>query len=92
MQETDFNGSLNKSHSCSLSINVFLYQALVEVQEELQKGLGREPTEGELANATNMNVIQVRRQLEVGRAARNKLIKVRVTSFPQLKHHCFRLP
>ncbi|XP_022984454.1 RNA polymerase sigma factor sigE, chloroplastic/mitochondrial-like isoform X2 [Cucurbita maxima] len=50
-------------------------KALIQAQEELQKGLGREPTEGELANATNMNVIQVRRQLEVGRAARNKLIK-----------------
>ncbi|KAA0050456.1 hypothetical protein IC582_013229 [Cucumis melo] len=50
-------------------------KALIEVQEELQKELGREPTEAELANATNMNVIQVRRQLEVGRAARNKLIK-----------------
>ncbi|XP_038903010.1 RNA polymerase sigma factor sigE, chloroplastic/mitochondrial [Benincasa hispida] len=50
-------------------------KALIQVQEELQKELGREPTEGELANVTNMNVIQVRRQLEVGRAARNKLIK-----------------
>ncbi|XP_022968276.1 RNA polymerase sigma factor sigE, chloroplastic/mitochondrial-like [Cucurbita maxima] len=48
---------------------------LIQVQEELQKELGREPTEGELVDATNMNVIQVRRQLEVGRAARNNLIK-----------------
>lgn len=30
----------------------------------------------ELAEATNMDTIQLRKQLEVGRAARNKLIKV----------------
>lgn len=38
--------------------------------------LGREPTDGELASAINMNVQQLRRHLEVGHAARNKLIKV----------------
>lgn len=46
------------------------------MKENLQKALGREPTEGELAESTNMSVAQVKRHLEVGRAARNMLIKV----------------
>ncbi|XAR52245.1 hypothetical protein NMG60_11020204 [Bertholletia excelsa] len=50
-------------------------KALLRVKENLQQDLGREPTDGELAEATNMNVVELRRQLEVGRAARNKLIK-----------------
>ncbi|XP_059667190.1 RNA polymerase sigma factor sigE, chloroplastic/mitochondrial-like [Cornus florida] len=48
---------------------------LLEVRENLQHGLGREPTDGEVADATKMNVVQVRKHMEVGRAARNKLIK-----------------
>lgn len=55
---------------------VVLIQGLLEVKEILQKDLGREPNKGELAEATNMSVVQVKRHLEVGRAARNKLIKV----------------
>lgn len=51
-------------------------QALFEVNENLKIALGREPAEAELADATKMTVAQVRRHLEVGRAARNKLIKV----------------
>ncbi|XP_059462684.1 RNA polymerase sigma factor sigE, chloroplastic/mitochondrial-like [Corylus avellana] len=50
-------------------------KALLQVKENLQKDLGREPTEGELAEAMKMNVVQVRKRMEVGRAARNKLIK-----------------
>ncbi|GMY07403.1 RNA polymerase sigma factor sigE, chloroplastic/mitochondrial-like [Fagus crenata] len=50
-------------------------KALLQVKENLQKDLGREPTEGELAESTNMNVVQVRKHMEVGRAARSKLIK-----------------
>ncbi|KAA8540012.1 hypothetical protein F0562_026704 [Nyssa sinensis] len=50
-------------------------KALLQVKENLQQDLGREPTDGELAEATNMTVIQVRKHMEVGRAARNKLIK-----------------
>lgn len=42
----------------------------------MQKDIGKEPTEAELAEATSMTVVQVRRCLQVGRAARNKLIKV----------------
>ncbi|EXB72455.1 RNA polymerase sigma factor rpoD [Morus notabilis] len=48
---------------------------LFQVGEDLQKTLGREPTENELAEATNISVVQVKRHLEAGRAARNKLIK-----------------
>ncbi|KAJ6969778.1 hypothetical protein NC653_034355 [Populus alba x Populus x berolinensis] len=50
-------------------------KASLQVKEHLQENSGREPTEGELAEATDMNVLQVRKQIEVGRAARNKLIK-----------------
>ncbi|KAL6127213.1 hypothetical protein ACLB2K_075254 [Fragaria x ananassa] len=50
-------------------------KGLLEVKEILQKDLGREPNKGELSEATNMSVVQVKRHLEVGRAARNKLIK-----------------
>ena len=46
------------------------------MREDLQKSLGREPTDHELAEADNMDVQKVRKQLEVSRAARNKLIKV----------------
>lgn len=48
------------------------------MKDKLQKKLGREPNEGELAEATNMNVEEARKQIEVGQAARNKLIKVTV--------------
>ncbi|KAK6936720.1 RNA polymerase sigma-70 region 4 [Dillenia turbinata] len=50
-------------------------KALLQVKEGLKTRLDREPTEAELAEATNMSVVQLRRDLEVGRAARNKLIK-----------------
>ncbi|KAJ6797460.1 RNA polymerase sigma factor sigE, chloroplastic/mitochondrial-like [Iris pallida] len=50
-------------------------KAILEVKEKLQMGLTREPTDGELAVAVNMSVPQLRRQREVGHAARNKLIK-----------------
>lgn len=46
------------------------------MKEELQKDLKREPTEDELAAATNMSSNKVKKAIEVGRAARNKLIKV----------------
>ncbi|XP_062120235.1 RNA polymerase sigma factor sigE, chloroplastic/mitochondrial [Humulus lupulus] len=48
---------------------------LLKVQENLQSSMGREPTEGEIAEATNMSVAEVKKKMEVGRAARNKLIK-----------------
>jgi DNA-directed RNA polymerase specialized sigma subunit len=48
------------------------------VKEHLQENLGREPTDVELAKAINMDVLQVRKQIAVGRAARNKLIKVMI--------------
>ena len=57
---------------------VYFTKALLEVKENLQQGLGPEPTEGELAEATSMTVVQVRKHLEVGQAARNKLIKVTI--------------
>lgn len=49
---------------------------IAQVKENLQSELGREPTDTELAKATNMDVIQRRKEVEGGRAARNKLIKV----------------
>ncbi|KAF9602087.1 hypothetical protein IFM89_024854 [Coptis chinensis] len=50
-------------------------KTLLKVKEDLHKELGREPSDGELAAATNMSAPKVRKQIEVGRAARNKLIK-----------------
>ncbi|KAF5743473.1 Sigma factor E isoform 1 [Tripterygium wilfordii] len=50
-------------------------KALFKGKEGLGPTFGREPTEGELAEATNMSVFQLRKQIEVGQAARNKLIK-----------------
>lgn len=38
--------------------------------------MGRDPTDAELAEATNMEVNELRKNMKVGRAARNKLIKV----------------
>lgn len=42
----------------------------------MHKELNRYPTDAELAAAVNMTVTQMRGHLEVGQAARNKLIKV----------------
>ncbi|XVE64338.1 hypothetical protein DITRI_Ditri07aG0093700 [Diplodiscus trichospermus] len=50
-------------------------KALLQAKEQLQKELSRDPTEDELAEGTNMSAAQVRKHLDVGRAARNKLIK-----------------
>ncbi|KAJ9539617.1 hypothetical protein OSB04_026123 [Centaurea solstitialis] len=50
-------------------------KAILAVKEELENVLDREPTDGEVADATNMNVSQLRKQIGVGQAARNKLIK-----------------
>ncbi|GLT35834.1 hypothetical protein SLA2020_102520 [Shorea laevis] len=50
-------------------------KALLQAKGNLQKVLGRDPTEGELAEATKMTAVEVRKHMEVGRAARNKLIK-----------------
>ncbi|KAL8142481.1 hypothetical protein V2J09_015513 [Rumex salicifolius] len=53
-------------------------KTLIQLKENLQRDLGREPTDSELGEAVNITVAQVTKQMEVGRAARNKLIKVRV--------------
>lgn len=50
-------------------------KAIFEVKENLHNDLNKELTEGELAAAVNMTVPQLRRHIEVGQAARNKLIK-----------------
>lgn len=52
----------------------------------MHKDLNKEPTESELAAAMNMTVPQLRRKLEIGQAARNKLIKV-CTPFLQIMKH-----
>lgn len=52
------------------------------MKEGLQKELEREPADSEVADATNMNITHVKKALEVGQAARNKLIKViRIVKF-----------
>ncbi|KAG6490226.1 RNA polymerase sigma factor sigE, chloroplastic/mitochondrial-like [Zingiber officinale] len=50
-------------------------KVILQVKEELFKDLKRESTYGELADAVNTSVPILRRHLEVGQAARNKLIK-----------------
>ncbi|CAD5189634.1 unnamed protein product [Musa acuminata subsp. malaccensis] len=50
-------------------------KAILQVKEGMYKDLNREPTDGELADAVNMSVPQLRRHIEVARAARDKLIK-----------------
>ncbi|KAF8379671.1 hypothetical protein HHK36_029115 [Tetracentron sinense] len=50
-------------------------KAFLQVKVDLHRDLGREPTDGELVESTNMSVPQVRRHIEVGQAARNNLIK-----------------
>lgn len=49
---------------------------MLKVKENLQEDLSREPTDGELAEAVGMSVTKMKRELEVGHAARNKIIKV----------------
>lgn len=46
------------------------------MKDELEKSMGREPREAEIAGEINMSVAEVKRIIEIGRAARNKLIKV----------------
>ncbi|KAF8089975.1 hypothetical protein N665_0493s0030 [Sinapis alba] len=50
-------------------------KALLQVKDELEKSMGREPREAEIAGEINMSVAEVKRKIEIGRAARNKLIK-----------------
>ncbi|XP_044984750.1 RNA polymerase sigma factor sigE, chloroplastic/mitochondrial [Hordeum vulgare subsp. vulgare] len=50
-------------------------KAILEVQENMRSELQSEPTEAEVAEAMNMPVQRLRRLRDVGRAARNKLIK-----------------
>nr|GMD02305.1 RNA polymerase sigma factor sigE, chloroplastic/mitochondrial [Ipomoea batatas] len=50
-------------------------KVILQVKEHLQDNLGREPSGVEIAEATNMDIVLLRKILEAGRAARNKLIK-----------------
>ncbi|XP_020099399.1 RNA polymerase sigma factor sigE, chloroplastic/mitochondrial isoform X1 [Ananas comosus] len=50
-------------------------KVIYEMKESLHKDLLREPTDSEMAAAMNMRVSRLRQHVEVGRAARNKLIK-----------------
>ncbi|KAG2316713.1 hypothetical protein Bca52824_019835, partial [Brassica carinata] len=50
-------------------------KALLQVKDELQQSLGREPREAEIAGEINMSVADVKMKIKVGKAARNKLIK-----------------
>ncbi|KAL6848748.1 hypothetical protein ACP4OV_021331 [Aristida adscensionis] len=66
---------LSSAQSARLFKTMQPMKAIFEVQESLRDELQRDPTDAELAEATNMTVQQLRRRLDVGRAARNKLIK-----------------
>ncbi|PKA64230.1 RNA polymerase sigma factor sigE, chloroplastic/mitochondrial [Apostasia shenzhenica] len=64
-------------------------KAILRVADNLQKDLDREPTDAEIAAAVNMSVSKFKRQMEVGRASRNKIIKhnLRLVSFVVNKHY-----
>uniref|UniRef100_A0ACD5TZN0 Uncharacterized protein n=1 Tax=Avena sativa TaxID=4498 RepID=A0ACD5TZN0_AVESA len=66
---------LSAAQSARLFKIVQPMKAILEVHENLQSELEREPTDVEVAEAMNMPVQRLRRCREVGRAARNKLIK-----------------
>ncbi|OEL12738.1 RNA polymerase sigma factor sigE, chloroplastic/mitochondrial [Dichanthelium oligosanthes] len=66
---------LSSAQSARLFKTMQPMKAIFEVRESLREDLQREPTDAELAEATCMTVQQLRRRLDVGRAARNKLIK-----------------
>ncbi|XP_058206110.1 RNA polymerase sigma factor sigE, chloroplastic/mitochondrial isoform X2 [Rhododendron vialii] len=48
---------------------------ILEVKGNLEQDLGQEPRNGDLAEAMKMTVVQLRKTLVVGQAARNKLVK-----------------
>lgn len=50
-------------------------KAILEVKKNLQNNLGREAKDAELAQALSVPVFQLKKNMEVGRAARNKLIR-----------------
>ncbi|XP_047094575.1 RNA polymerase sigma factor sigE, chloroplastic/mitochondrial-like [Lolium rigidum] len=66
---------LTSAQSARLFKIVQPMKAILKVHENLQNELEREPTDVEVAEAMNMPVQRLRRCREVGRAARNKLIK-----------------
>ncbi|KAF7147295.1 hypothetical protein RHSIM_Rhsim03G0198900 [Rhododendron simsii] len=48
---------------------------ILEVKGNLEQDLGQEPRNGDLAEAMKMTVVQLRKTLVVGQAARNKLVQ-----------------
>lgn len=64
-------------------------KAMYKVKENLHKDLGREPNDGELAEAVKMSVTQLKRNINAGHAARNKIIKhnLRLVLFVINKHY-----
>lgn len=66
---------LSAAHSSRLFKLMQPMKAIFQVKENLESELGREPTDAELGAAMNMAVPRLRRHRDVGRAARNKLIK-----------------
>ncbi|WVZ99751.1 hypothetical protein U9M48_045007 [Paspalum notatum var. saurae] len=66
---------LSSAQSARLFKTMQPMQAIFQVQQSLREELQRDPTDAELAEATGLTVHQLRRRLDVGRAARNKLIK-----------------
>ncbi|KAF8726850.1 hypothetical protein HU200_019330 [Digitaria exilis] len=84
-EEREFEEMLLREHSVStdmgsldwkrMKIPPVLSSAQSARLFKTMQPMKREPTDAELAEATGMSVQQLRRRLDVGRAARNKLIK-----------------
>ncbi|XP_020575409.1 RNA polymerase sigma factor sigE, chloroplastic/mitochondrial [Phalaenopsis equestris] len=64
-------------------------KAMLKVKKNLYEDLGRELTNVDLAEAVNLSVTRMKRELEVGHAARNKIIKhnLRLVLFVINKHY-----
>lgn len=63
-------------------------KTLLQVRQNLQGELGRDPRDAELGKAMNMTAGQVGRHMQIGHAARNKLIQhnMRLVWFGMNKH------
>lgn len=64
----------SSEHACLFKLMQPMKEIL-EVKDYLQRDLGRAVAHDELAEAMKMGTVELRKQLEVGHAARNKLIK-----------------
>ncbi|KAL3677508.1 hypothetical protein R1sor_027456 [Riccia sorocarpa] len=66
---------LTSEQEYNLSVTTKPWKQLQKTSKSLSEELGREPSDEELAKAAEVDVSTLRRQIALGRAARNKLIQ-----------------